>query len=438
MPGTVRVPTLRTVLPDEDIGDEESHERALAPSDSRVRSREQGRVRAPERARWREAGTVAVVFVLCLLGGAVHVDDTVGAPPAAACVLAVVSCAALLVRHRAPLASLAVTTACGVLVPPLGLLLSPLAVAPAVTASYAYALRAPTERRAAGAVSLAAVTLMVASTPLFGDLSWKDASRMGAVAVFPLMAGVLGHSVRTRRAYLAAVEERALRAEQSREREARRRVAEERVRIARELHDLVAHQITLANAQATVAAHFFDSRPEQARESLGELVVTTGDALDELRATVGLLRRTEEAAAAGPEEPAPGLSRLPALLDSFRSAGLPVSLHQEGPARALPPGLDLTVYRIVQEALTNVTKHAGTEGARVRLVWSRDQVALSVADEGGSRDSSLPERPPGYGLIGMRERATAVGGRLTAGRQPGGGFLVAAELPFPPVRESAS
>ncbi|MBW8822193.1 MAG: sensor histidine kinase, partial [Streptomyces sp.] len=294
---------------------------------------------------------------------------------------------------------------------------------------------------------LISVALLVASTPLFGALSWKDASRVGAVAAFPLVAGVLGHSVRNRRAYLAAMEERALRAEQSRDSEARRRVAEERVRIARELHDLVAHQITLANAQATVAAHLFDTRPEQTRKSLKELVETTSDALDELRATVGLLRQSGDAAS--PAEPAPGLSRLPTLLESFRHAGLEVSAHQEGTARPLPPGVDLTAYRIVQEALTNVTKHAGTRSARVRLVWNRDRVTITVADDGGSADrtastaagpsaSAVGDRPPGYGLIGMRERATAVGGHLSAGRSPEGGFLVSAQLPLPPAKDGAT
>uniref|UniRef100_UPI003523CB10 sensor histidine kinase n=1 Tax=Streptomyces sp. PU_AKi4 TaxID=2800809 RepID=UPI003523CB10 len=343
------------------------------------------------------------------------------------------------VRHRAPLAALAATTAVGALVPALGLLLSPLIVAPAVIAAYSYALAARTERRAAGAVLLASVVL-AASTPLSGGFSWRDATRTGVMAAFPLMAGVFGHSVRNRRAYLAAVEERARRAEESRDHEARRRVAEERVRIARELHDLVAHQITLANAQATVAAHLFDTRPEQTRKSLGELVETTGHALDELRATVGLLRQSGDAAA--PAEPAPGLARLPTLLESFRRAGLEVSVEQEGTARPLPPGVDLTAYRIVQEALTNVTKHAGTGSARVRLAWHRDRVTLTVADDGGDARTGpgaavTADRPPGYGLIGMRERATAVGGQLTAGGRPEGGFLVSARLPLPPARDTA-
>ncbi|MEU8700251.1 sensor histidine kinase [Streptomyces sp. NPDC048680] len=392
---------------------------------------------------WREAAITATAFALCLLGGMLRDDGSALAPPpATAWFIAVVSCAVLPVRHRQPLTAMAATTASGLLVPLLGLLLSPLIVAPAVITAYSLTVR--TERHAASAVWFTSAALLVAFTPVFGALSWKDASRMGAVAAFPLVAGVLGHSVHNRRAYLAAVEERARRAETSRDVEARRRVAEERVRIARELHDLVAHQITLANAQATVAAHLFDSRPEQTRKSLKELVETTGDALDDLRATVGLLRQSGDEAA--PAEPAPGLSRLPALLASFRRAGLEVSVHQEGTARALPPGVDLTAYRIVQEALTNVTKHAGTGSARVRLAWNRDRVTVTVTDDGadartppaastGPGASALPERPPGYGLIGMRERAAAVGGHLCAGRRPEGGFLVTTHLPLPPAED---
>ncbi|MDH6222395.1 sensor histidine kinase [Streptomyces pseudovenezuelae] len=396
----------------------------------------------PRGTWWREGAITATAFALCLLGGVVRADDKPLSPPsAAAYLIAVVSCAVLPVRHRTPLAAMAVTTVCGMLVAPSGLLLSPLIVAPAVITAYSLAVRV--EQRVATTVVLTSTALLSASTLPFGTNSWQDASRIGAVAAFPLVAGVLGHSAQNRRAYLAAVEERAWQAEKSRDSEARRRVAEERVRIARELHDLVAHQITLANAQATVAAHLFDVRPEQTRRSLKELVETTSAALDDLRATVGLLRQSGDTAA--PAEPAPGLSRLPTLLESFRRAGLEVSVHQEGTARPLPPGVDLTAYRIVQEALTNVTKHAGTGSARVRLAWNRDRVTITVADDGGGARmaptastgpiaSAAADRPPGYGLIGMRERATAVGGHLSAGRRPEGGFLVSTQLPVPPVK----
>ncbi len=388
-----------------------------------------GSLPRPRGTWWREGAVTATAFALCLLGGVFQVDDTLSWPPAAAYAVAVVSCAVLPVRHRAPVAAMAATTVCGILVAPLDLLLTPLIVAPAVICAYSLAVR--TEWRTTATVLLPSAALMVASTPLFETLSWQDASRLGAVAAFPLVAGVLGHSTQDRRAYLAAVEERARRAEESRDSEARRRVGEERVRIARELHDLVAHQITLANAQATVAAHVFDARPEQTRASLTQLVETTADALDDLRATVGLLRQSGDAAA--PAEPAPGLSRLPTLLESFRRAGLEVSVHQDGTARPLPPGVDLTAYRIIQEALTNVTKHAGTGSARVRLAWNRDRVTITVADDGRGAPAG-PGRPPGYGLIGMRERATAVGGQLSAGQRPEGGFLVSTHLPLSPAR----
>ncbi|GGP66237.1 sensor histidine kinase [Saccharothrix coeruleofusca] len=387
---------------------------------------------------WRGEAVTATAFALCVLGGVVRADGTLSPPPAAAYFIAALSCAVLPARHRAPLVVLAATTAGGVLVSPLGLLPTPLIVAPVLVAAYSYALTARDERRAVVVVSLTSLALL-ASTPLFGHLSWQDTSRVVAVAAFPLMAGLLGRSVRNRRAYLAALEERARRAEESRESEARQRVAEERVRIARELHDLVAHQITLANAQANVAAHLFDRRPEQTRKSLEEIVGTTSDALDELRATVGLLRQSGDAAT--PADPAPGLSRLPALIESFHRAGLEVSVRQEGTPRPLPPGLDLTAYRIVQEALTNVTKHAGTGSAGVRLTWEHDRVTIAVADDGrGVRPaptaSGVPGRPPGYGLIGMRERATAVGGQLSAGKRAEGGFLVSAQLPLPPAKDA--
>ncbi|HEX6342369.1 sensor histidine kinase [Umezawaea sp.] len=376
---------------------------------------------------WREGAVVAVAFALCLLGGALRVDDTVTSPPATAYVLAAVSSGLLAVRLRAPVAIVIATTLCGVLVAPTGLLLTPLMVAPTAISAYSLAVR--TEGPVTPAVLLPAAALLVAGPPFFeADFSWADTGRLATVAATPLVAAVLGRSTRHRRAYLTIMEDRARRAEETLDDEARRRVAGERLRIARELHDLVAHQITLANAQATVAAHLFATRPEQARTSLDELVRTTRHALDELRAAVGLLRQPEDTSAL--TEPAPGLSQVPELLSTFHRAGLAVSMHEDGTARPLPPAVDLTAYRVIQEALTNVTKHAATGSAEVRLVWNRDHVIITVTDDGeGSRKPR--GHPPGYGLIGMRERATAVGGSLSADVRPQGGFLVSAHLPLP-------
>jgi len=225
-----------------------------------------------------------------------------------------------------------------------------------------------------------------------------------------------------RRAYLQAAHARAEYAEQTREEEARRRVAEERMRIARELHDVVAHHLALANAQAGTAAHIARTHPEQARRILAELTNSTSSALRELKATVGLLRQAGDSDA--PLEPAPRLAQLPGMAASLESAGLTVTVVTDGEPRWLSPGVDLTAFRIVQEALTNVTKHAAAKEARVRLAYSRDRLTITVTDEGDGATSAATGPNGGFGLIGMRERALSVGGRLRTGRRPEGGFQV--------------
>lgn len=377
--------------------------------------------------RGREVAIAASVCGVCLLGGAFQPEGALAPPPALAYLLAAVSSVSMLIRLRAPVAAMVATTACGMLAAPLGLLPTPLLVAPALVSAHALGLRVG--GRTAAAVLVPCAALLVVLSPFFeADISWEDASRLVTVAAAPLVAAVLGRSTRHRRAYLASVEERARRAEQDRDSEARRKVAEERVRIARELHDLVAHQMTLANAQAAVAARLLDTRPDRARASLAELVTTTRNALDELRSAVGLLRQPDDATDAA--EPAPGLLQLPALLDSLSRAGLDVSIHQEGTPRSLPPAVDLTAYRTVQEALTNVTKHSTAAEAHLGFTWDRQRVTITIAD-GGLPRSVGGERRPGYGLIGMRERVEAVGGELDAGARPGGGFVVTAQLPLP-------
>ncbi|ONK14624.1 Sensor histidine kinase DesK [Streptomyces sp. MP131-18] len=385
------------------------------------------------RHAWLWEGVItAVALTMYLVGGAIDPDGgTAAPPPAPAFLLAALSCAVLPPRHRLPRTAVAVTAGCGVLAPPLGLDFNPLLMVPAMVAVFSFAARRET-REVAAAIAASAVP-PAASSLLFGAGSWLESGTASTV-FFPLLAGAFGTAARNRRAYLAAVEERARRAEESRESEARRRVAEERVRIARDLHDVVAHHITLVHAQASVAALFFDSRPDEARASLGQLTENTSSALDELRATVGLLRESGDRGA--PLAPPPGLAELPALADSFRHAGLAVSVHRSGRARPLSPGADLTAHRIVQEALTNVTKHAGTGAARVDLAYGHDRLTITVTDD-GRRVAAAGERPPGHGLIGMRERATAAGGRLSAGPRPEGGFRVAAELPLPPARKDA-
>ncbi|MFC1432611.1 sensor histidine kinase [Streptacidiphilus sp. N1-3] len=261
--------------------------------------------------------------------------------------------------------------------------------------------------------------------------------------VWTALAVAVGEAVRNRRAFVAAIEERARRAEHTREEEARRRVAEERMRIARELHDIVGHHIALINVQAGVASHVLDTQPEQARQALAHVREAGRSALAELSATVAVLRQGDESDT--PHEPVPGLDGLPALLETFGRAGLQVSREDEGVPRRLPTTVDLTAYRVVQESLTNVRKHAGTSVARLRLAYRRDELHIEVEDDGPGPSRDAADRDPsardrergaegtGHGLIGMRERAASVGGSFRAGPGPDGGFRVCVDLPLPRV-----
>ncbi|HUR09325.1 MAG TPA: histidine kinase, partial [Nonomuraea sp.] len=237
----------------------------------------------------------------------------------------------------------------------------------------------------------------------------------------------IGDALRSRRAYVAAIEERARRAEETREEEAERRVMEERLHIARELHDVLAHHIALINVQAQVAAHLLATEPEQARTALGHVRHAGKEALDELRTTVGLLRRPgsrDELLT----EPAPSLDRLPELVDSFTAAGLQLGWLIYGDPRPLPAPVGLAAFRIVQEALTNVSKHAPRATATVRIDYASDAVVVDVADDGESDPGGISSGT-GHGLIGMRERARSVGGTFVAGPVEDGGFRVRAVLP---------
>jgi len=242
------------------------------------------------------------------------------------------------------------------------------------------------------------------------------------------MAAAAGDAVRSRRAFVHAIRERAQRAERTREEEARRRVAEERLRIARDLHDVVAHHIALVNVQAGGAAHVMDKRPDQAKEALAHVREASRSALNELRATVGLLRQSGDPEA--PTEPAPGLARLDDLVDTFRNAGLPVEIARTDHDTTLPAAVDLAAYRVIQEALTNVQKHAGAEAkAEVSVVRVGPNVEVTVLDNGPGQDQGPDDDGGGHGLLGMRERVTAIGGSCTAAPRYGGGFRVHAILP---------
>ncbi|MFE0628221.1 sensor histidine kinase [Streptomyces sp. NPDC058864] len=209
----------------------------------------------------------------------------------------------------------------------------------------------------------------------------------------------------------------------------RRRADEERLRIARELHDVLAHSISVINVQAGVALALMDERPEQARQALTTIKAASKEALGEVRQVLGTLRGPGEA----PRSPAPGLDRLPELLEQAAGAGLAVDITREGRAGGLPPGVDLAAFRIVQEALTNVIRHSGSRTARVRITRRRDAVELQVDDDGPATigtGHAHDSGGSGNGLLGMRERAAALGGTVEAGPRADGGFRVLALLPL--------
>ena len=238
---------------------------------------------------------------------------------------------------------------------------------------------------------------------------------------------VLGETARSRRAYLEEVEQRALEAERTREDEAHRRAGEERIRIARELHDVLAHRISMISVQSGVGAHLLDRDPDQARRALVAVNQASKEALQELRATLGLLRQVD-----GPESrsPVPGLAQLELVMASTTAAGVDVRLDVSGQPRDLPTGVDLAAYRIIQESLTNVIRHARAATARIAIAYRRGDVVIEIEDDGRGLDEQGAPTSGGNGLLGMRERAAALGGDLEAGPLAAGGFRVRARLPL--------
>ncbi|MEV1019714.1 sensor histidine kinase [Streptomyces sp. NPDC050264] len=277
------------------------------------------------------------------------------------------------------------------------------------------------------------------------EVRWPTTQTSGAgqiaVTIFQMvpfaLAWVLGDSLRTRRAYLAQLEERANRLEKEREAQSKVAVAAERARIARELHDVVAHNVSVMVVQADGAAYVLDQAPDQAKKALETISGTGRQALAEMRRLLGVLR-TGEHEEGGEYVPQPDVEQIEDLVDQVRTSGLPVDFKVEGTPRPLPSGVELTAYRIVQEALTNTRKHGGPNaGASVRLVYFDDGLGLLVEDDGQGAPHELYEDGGadgrGHGLIGMRERIGMVGGTLDAGPRPGGGFRISALLPLKPA-----
>jgi signal transduction histidine kinase len=276
-------------------------------------------------------------------------------------------------------------------------------------------------RRSIYALAAGSVTIVVLSI-LFdpGDIFWP-------VTFFWIIPWLAGRTIRNHTMLARELAEKAERAQHAREEDERRAIAIERSRIARELHDVLAHNLSVMVVQASAARRVLDKSPLQAVEAAGLIERTGREALAEIRQLFGPMRRGEGEELSG----TPSIVRVEELARRARTAGLHVELRVSGDPVALPPGIDLAAYRIVQEALTNTLKHAGDAEARVIVAYDPNELVLSIEDDGeGPRDGyDLSEAGGGHGLVGMRERAALYGGVVQAGRRRGGGFAVHARLP---------
>jgi signal transduction histidine kinase len=376
-----------------------------------------------------QAVFAAIVLTTFTGRGAAAGDHSAAVLPAA------LACGALAGRRRRPLAVLAVSAATaeiflattrgtgGVLI-----LLAPLIAL--------YTVADLVERRrglvlGAGAVAALALVHALHKPALLGPQNLAFIA-LGGLAI------AAGDSSRNRRAYLAEAEQRAARAETDREQDARRRVAEERLRIARDLHDAVGHHLALISVQSNVAGQAIDSDTNAAREALDHVKSASRKALGELRDTVSLLRQPGDPVTPT-AIPAPGLDALDELLASLRASGLDIDHRTDGDIAPLAPAADLTAYRVIQESLTNVYKHSAGRQARLTLTYHRHELRITVTDLAGPRPAD-PSGPAAgrrtadrHGIRGMRERVLALGGRFSAGPRPDGAFQVTAAVPYQPL-----
>lgn len=262
-----------------------------------------------------------------------------------------------------------------------------------------------------------------------------DTETAGVVPIAVLLvatAGSAGAAVGYYRAVLAATRAQLVRETQSREERERRLAVEERLRIARELHDVFGHAMATISVQAGVGLHVLEQRPGQAREALAAIKKICDDGLTDVKTILGILRADAPMGEEEPRAPRGGLDRLTDLLDTAEAGGLRVELHVEGSPRSLPATVDLAVYRIIQEALTNVLRHARAHTVRLTLQHAPSGLLVRIRDDGSTTSSA--DTPTGHGIDGMRERARALSGKLVAAPHPEGGFEVCAELPLPDQR----
>ena len=379
-------------------------------------------LRRPAARRWAADAAIAGAVIAIQVGGTyASAGRHPGQPTAgiAAYLLLAVGGASLIARRRYPVAVLAITLAVAIWP---GAASQARVIWLALIVAFFTAVRA--KQRAAAVASL--IIGYVASTwpPwLIGTHGHATAGFAVGLALGLLFLLAVAEVIRARGQRTAALE-------RSRQEELRRRAGEERMRIARDLHDVVAHNISAINVQANTALHLMDRQPDRARSALTTINETSKQALVELRSVLGVLRAVDETE---PRAPAPGLARLGDLADTAAAAGLAVRVEERGQRAPLPADVDLAAYRIVQEALTNSARHSGGTNATIRIAYREDALVIEVEDNDAPQP---PGRPPGQphgtgsGIVGMTERAVALGGTLQAGPRPGGGFAVRTRLPL--------
>jgi signal transduction histidine kinase len=418
-----------------------------------------GPLRAAVRRHEHLADTVIALAVLAATAATTFTEQPAAAAAGgnrfAAIACAAIACAALAIRRARPLVALAVSASAAEAF----LAASGASAAGGGTARGVLILLAPcialytvadlVERRrglivGGGAVAALALLHALMHPGMIGPANLAFTA-LGGLAI------AAGDSSRNRRAYLAEVEHRAERAERDREQDARRRVADERLRIARDLHDSVGHHLALISVQSDVAGRAVGRDPTQAREALAHVKSASRKGLEELRDTVSLLRQPGDQVAPT-SVPVAGLEELDDLLLALRASGLAIDCLVKGTVVTLAPAADRTAYRVIQESLTNVRKHSRQRQARLTIGYDRRDLRITVDDLGGAVDdlggdaggaaakdgsaagpgAASRDSAAGHGIVGMRERVLAIGGQFTAGPRPGGAFQVRATLPYQP------
>ena len=384
-------------------------------------------VRLPR--RWLAAAGVTLVTALTVVGAYVEANPVhrygglhlTGHPPLAAYLLLAVPCIALIWRNSRPVEVLGLAVGGAVGWAALGQI-DGAALVPVIVGVYWVAMTRA--RVIAVAAGLAGAAAIFVTEGLLGPFGWFGGPN---ATMWPelLAAGAVGAYVAARRQWLAAERDRAARAEQAREDETRRRVDAERMRIARELHNVVAHSMAMINVQATAAGMQLAADPASAAEAIQAIRRASKSGLRELRTILQVLRQVD---GGSPATPVPDLRAIAALVDAISAAGTPTTLESAETSAPLPPPVGLAVYRIVQESLTNVVRHAGRVATTVGLRHEGGYLYVDVVNDGGAAPAAFSDGT-GAGLAGMRERAAALGGTLDAGPRPGGGFAVRARLP---------